>query len=264
VVGILGFAVAATVAGGTVSDEQVAHWARAQGGQLQAVEFLVRAEWTEGEANERGVRVEEDAARAAAEPVRDGLTRADQIYAARVELLRAGINEQIATPAATSVTSEQVDAYVDANPKLLPERRRIRVIHARTRRQAAQARRKIAQGLTWKQAARRYGSGGSERLVERGDYARQTERAMFAAVPHRLERHRTYVFKVTKVLPAGPMPRAQQEATAWEELSSRAQEQALARFDAEYTAKWRARTHCAPAYQVRPVCAPPATDQEVA
>ena len=45
-VGILGFAVAATVAGGTVSDEQVAHWARAQGGQVQAFEFLVRAAWT--------------------------------------------------------------------------------------------------------------------------------------------------------------------------------------------------------------------------
>jgi hypothetical protein len=252
---LLSLAVAATVGGASVSEEQVAHWARARGGNEQAFRFLVAAAWTEGEARERGVQVSGEAARAAAEPARDGLSGQDMVYQARVELLTAGINEQIATPAATSVTPEQVDAYVDANPKLLPQRRRIRLLRARTRHDAAQASKKIASGLTWRSAAKRYGSGGRERVVERGDYGAGVERAMFEAKVNRLRRHRTYVFKVTEVLPQRPMPRAQQEAIAWEELSSAAQTTAIAAFEVEYTAKWRARTLCAPAYRGQPVCA---------
>jgi foldase protein PrsA len=214
-----------------------------------------------GEAQERGVQVSEDATKSAAEPPRDGLTRADTVYGARIELLTAGIHEQIATPAARGVTPAQVDAYVDASPKFLPERRRIRILKARTRHDAALAKGKIAKGLTWRQAARRYGGSGNERVVERGDYPNATERAMFEARTNRLRRHRPYVFKVTKILPARLMPRAQQEAAAWEELSSRAQAEAIAAFAAGYAAKWRARTVCAPAYRSLPVCGQAPTDQ---
>lgn len=258
----LSFVVAATIAGQSVSDEQVAHWTEASGGQQQAFNYLVEAVWTEQEARARNVAIADADARAAAEPAHDGLSRADMLYKAKVELLEAGIKEQIATPAARGVTPEQVDAYVEAHPKTLPERRRIRVLKAKTRHRAAQAQSKLAKGLTWRQAARRYGTGGNERLVERGVYDASTERAMFEANRGELERHRRYVFKVTRVLPEYPMPRAQQESQAWEQLSSEAQQRAIEQFTAEYTAKWRSRTSCAPAYVAQPVCAQAPTDQE--
>ena len=124
---------AVTIAGQSVSDEQVAHWTEASGGQQQAFKYLVEAAWTEQEARERGVAIADADARDAAEPAHDGLSRADRIYEAKVDLLNAGIKEQIATPAARGVTPEQVEAYVEAHPKTLPERRRIRVLKAKTR-----------------------------------------------------------------------------------------------------------------------------------
>src|SRR3954470_15416646 len=155
---ILRFAVAATVAWSPVSDEQVAHWARPFKSESLAFDFLVRARWTEGEAAERGIVVTDEDARDAAEDEqpRGGLTRRDLIYEAKLVLLTAGIKAQIAEPAAKSVTPDQVDAYVNANPKQLPERRRVRLVRARTRHDAAQAKKRIDNGLAWKTAAKTY------------------------------------------------------------------------------------------------------------
>ena len=50
------------------------------------------------------------------------------------------------------------------------------------------------------------------------------------------------------------MPRAQQEALAWETLAGEAQQRALDEFNAQFTAKWRQRTVCAPEYAAHADC----------
>jgi foldase protein PrsA len=251
------FAVAATVAGQSVTDAQVAHWQRSAGSRDAAFEFLVRAEWTIGEAKERHVVVTDAQARRAVDTQpTDGLTKTDLAYEAKLELLTAGIKEQITTPAAQSVTPEQVDAYITEHPRMRPERRRMHILQAAGRHEAAVAERKIAHGLTWRTAAKRYGinGGARQRTVWPGDYDRDVEERLFKAETNRLTRYRTFVFKVTSVLQPRPAPVQEQRAAAYEVLASEAEQRALDAFTDTYTQKWRARTSCARAYATRPVC----------
>jgi hypothetical protein len=252
---ILAFAVAATVAGQPVSDEQVAHWARAKGGDQSAFSFLVQAKWTELEAKTRGVEVSDATAEEAADPPRGGLKKRDAIYEARVGLLKAGIQDQIAEPAAKSVTPEQVKAYVDAHPKFLPEARRIRLVRTKTRADARRAERELERGGRWKVVARRYAGGGTT-TVQRSDerFPGKATGAMFAARRGVVARNGVYVFKVLEVIPPRPMNRAQQEAQAWEVLAGEAQERAVAAFNGAFFEKWRQQTSCAPSYATSPVC----------
>jgi len=253
----LSLAVAATIAGQPVSDNQVAHWSRAKGGEAQAFMFLVEGKWTEFEAQERGITVSDEDAREAADPPTDGLTQQDAMYASRLTLLTADIHAQIGEPAARSVTPDQVRAYVDTHAKFDPEKRTIRLVRTKTRRQAREVEREINHGLRWAQAARRYGGGGKT-TVEPGRFDRRLERAVFKAKIDTTTRSGSTVFRVLKRIPARPMNRAQQEAQAWEILSSQAQQRAIDAFAGAFTIKWRPSTACAAKYQSQPVCAQPA------
>ena len=228
----------------TVSNETLAHWTPLAGGQGQALKILIEAAWAEGEALERGITVTAAEAQSEAEPD-ERRSRADELFVARVELLTARIRDQITQPAAQSVTPEQIEAYVMANPRLDPEERRIRVVAARSRTHAKRALAKLANGLTWSSAVRRYGSGAVQRTVRARANVRGWQRAVLRAEPGELTRYGTHVFKVTKVTQARPAPPDVQRAQAWEILSSEAQRQALAAFDEAFKAKWRARTTCA-------------------
>jgi hypothetical protein len=236
--------------GKQIPADDLERWARAQ-----QPRFPIQAAWTEGEAAERGIVVTTDEAREAADAQpRSRLTRADRLYKARIDLLSARIRDQIAQPAATSVTQEQIDAYVQAHPRLDPETRETRVLRTAGHRQARRARAALRRGLSWRSAIDRYSAGGSsvKRTVERSPGG--LDRAIFRARANVLTRYGAYVFKVIKVNPPRPAPQDQQRATAWEILASEAQERALGEFHAAFRAKWLARTACAPAYADHPDC----------
>ena len=250
----------------TVSEETLAHWTQFAGGpagaarQGQALELLIGAAWTEGEAAERGITVGDAEVREEAVPDEDR-SRADELFLARVELLAARIRDQITQPAALSVTPEQIEAYVQANPRLDPEQRSARVLQARSRAHAKRALAAIRRGLTWSGAAKRYGSGGSRRTLDKGTELSRDERAIFRAAKGELTRYGTTVFRVTKISPARPAAPDVQRAQAWEILSSERQQQALAAFEQAFNDKWRARTTCAPAFAGHESCGKPPTGE---
>jgi hypothetical protein len=260
-------AVAVTIAApgwsAAISDEDVAHWTSAAGGETKALTFLIEAAWSEGEARERGIAVSDDQARAAVdEKPHDGLARSDLVYEARAEILAARIRDQIAQPAAQGVTPEQIDAYVQTHPRMQPERRATRLVIARSRSTAKAAKRALDHKLTWRSAARRYGANagsGAPRAIEPGILPRKVEHAVFKAPRNALIRYGRYVFKVTQIIPGGPTPLDQQRATAWEILSSEAQAAAITSFKAEFRSRWRLRTTCAAAYEYHPDCSGPPT-----
>jgi len=251
------FAIAATIAAPgfsrSIGDQDVAHWSRAGDG----LGFLIQAAWTEGEAQERGIAVTDSEAREAVdEAPHNGLTRSDLVYASRVRLLEARIRDQIAQPAAQSVTPEQIDAYVQEHPRTEPERRRLRLFVASDRAEARAAQRALRRGRTWRSAARRYATegDGAARTIEPGLLADRVEKAVFRAPRNALTRYGTAVFKVTAIIPGGPTPLAQQRATAWEVLSSAAQARAIDLFELDFRARWRLRTTCAPEYATHLDC----------
>jgi hypothetical protein len=226
----------------TISQETLAHWTRFSPTQGEALTLLLRAAWTEGEASERGITITSAEIREQAEPDPER-PRADELFLARTGLLTARIRDQITQPAAQSVTPAQIEAYVAANPRLDPEERRVRVVQARSRARAKLAQKAIERGLSWRIAAKRYGSGGQRTIVKSPD-ADRFESAVLRAEQGDTTRYGTSVFRITKITPERPAPPDVQRAQAWEILSSVAQRQALEAFEAAFTEKWRARTAC--------------------
>jgi parvulin-like peptidyl-prolyl cis-trans isomerase-like protein len=257
-------AVAATIAAPgfneAVSEQDVAHWKRAAGGDAQALSFLIEAAWGEGEARERGIVVgDTEAEQAVDERPRDGLKRGDLVYRARVALLTARIRDQIAQPAAQGVTPEQIEAYVRRHPRVEPERRRTRLVIAADRAKARAAFKALQSNVTWRSTARRYGGSGAPRTIKAGVLPKHVERAVFSAREKTLVRYGAYVFEVVQIIPGGPTPLEQQRATAWEILSSQAQVNAIGAFTAELRSRWRLRTTCAAVYANHPDCGNPPT-----
>lgn len=275
-------AVAATIVGPTfnasVEEREIERIAaRGEGPVAErraaALDSAVRARWVEGEASERGLSItEQELDEAFEEGVLDsfdnrkqferflkkeGLTEADIRQQLRVEQLSTTIRAQVAEPAARSVTPERVKAYVDANPQVLPAERTVWVAPAKNRVRAIRLQQRLRRGATW--AA----SGGHKTSVPaevRGDTSALT-RAIFRAKVDTVARYGRTVFKVTRHIPERPMPRAQQEAIAWELLASEAQRLAIDAFVAQFTEKWRARTTCAPAFAGHASCAAPPSGQ---
>jgi hypothetical protein len=245
--GLVALAVAVTVAapGGsvTVDEAQISHWSAEFGGSNGALTMLIEAVWVEGEASERGIVVSDAAVREATE---ERKPTADEVFQARTEILDGAIKAQVTRPAALSVTPADVDAYVDQHPRTLPEQKFVRRIVARTRRDARRAKRALESGSTWTLVAKRYSTTAGAGLKP----ARTAEeRASKGVLQGPVKTGGRYtVFEVVKVRPERPVPRGQQEATAWEILASEAQERALEAFKVEFADKWRRRTTCAPTY----------------
>lgn len=263
-------AVAVSVAGPTYSaaieDAQIERIAQQpKGSEQRALSTLIRRQWFEGEARERGIvvtraDVEEELAQdfATRKALRAHLkktrqTEADLKARIRGDQLLQSIRDQIAEPAAKSITPDEVKAYVDANPQLAPEQRTVRIVETKSRRQAIKVLARLKRGATFSSL------GGTVERVERSD---TTGNAIFDAALDRLTRHGRVVFKVIRHSPAKPLPRPQQEAMAWELLASQAQQRALDEFTVQFTAKWRERTTCAPRYGQHEDCGQPPTGQQ--
>jgi hypothetical protein len=215
----------------TITDEDV---------ERRDLQELIRAAWTEGEAAERGITAEVD------EPEE------------RIALLQARLQDPVKQQAAQSVTPGDVEAYVAAHPRLEPEERRTRALTTRSRADARRALRALGKGLTWSSAAKRYGRLRTRTIVNR---QRQSgfEQRVFKTNRATTTRYGTTVFRITRITPQRPAPRAVQRAQAWEILASEAQRRAVTAFEAELRAKWLPRTLCAPAVQAHPDCGNPPT-----
>jgi foldase protein PrsA len=252
---------AVTVDGARVIERaELSRWTRAAKHERRALDILIRSAWFEGEAREQGIVVtaRQVRARLRAEgnrPAPNGVTRADVVKRQRAELFAETIRERIGTAAAQSVTQEQIDAYVQAHPRTEPETRSFRVIVAATHRGAKRAKRALKAGVSWRTVAARYSldeaSARPQPPVTRDVLPARLRRAAFEAGRGELigpirTQFGHHVLKLVAIVPAHPTPVKTQRAAAWEVLASEAQQHALEAADAALTAKWRARTLCAP------------------
>lgn len=262
-------AVAATVAApgysASVDDADVNRLTKAGNERALVFQTLVEEAWVSGEAKERGIVVSDETVD---ESIEDGRTeRSLRRYLKRsgltLQLLRkrvrasielTEIRNQVTEPAAKSVTPDQVKAYVDANPITTEPTRTVRIVRAKSRAEAKRTLARVRRGATLKALGAETGevtATPSDRIFA----------AIFRAPLNRTIRYGAYVFKVIKETPGRPLPRAQQEAQAWERLATDAQANALRIFTAQFTEKWRVRTSCAPAYATHPSCPQPTRGQ---
>ena len=293
------FTVTAPTGTYTTSPAELAHWARiarlsAFGALTRAearwlaFEQLLSFAWIDGEAAERGLEVSAEVVhrsflaqrRQSFRSKRDfrrflrdsGQTVADIERRVRLDLVTEMIREQVIAPAAASVTDAAIDEYIAKHGhEWAPERRDIRFILTEDRREAVRAKRELLRGRTWKSVARRYSldaatnqRGGRVRGVVRGTLERRVERAVFRAPRRRIRGPvRTefgyWVFSVSRIEPAHPLPEAVSRRIIRRRLVAVAQQAELDRFVAAFTEKWTSRTVCAEAYRASPKCANHAT-----
>jgi hypothetical protein len=224
-----------------IDDRTVARWAHAGG-----VGYLIRAAWTEGEAAEKQLTVSDRDVEEAMQEPHDGLTEPEDLrYEARIDLLNAALKEPQLQAAAQSVTPEQIDAWLQTHPLNTLGERRFRVLKAPNRARAKAIEAALERGVTWDRAARKYAPHTGPELDTAPAPPRSgLEKAVYRAKKNRITRYGRYVFKVVGETLAGPLPREQQRATAWEILAGEAQAKAVHNLQAAIAAKWRPRTSC--------------------
>jgi hypothetical protein len=127
----------------------------------------------------------------------------------------------------------------------------VRLVATSSRTRAVRIQRRLQRGATWASVG-----GYKDEVTPSSNRVRQ---AIFRAKVNALTRYGRVVFRVVEETPARPLPRAQQEAQAWELLSTEAQERARSLYRAQFTEKWRARTSCMAEYAEHPSCARPPT-----
>jgi len=277
---------AVTVAGSPpITEADIARWvdiARASSGgtgeqrelEQQAVQLLVSFKWIEGESAERGIVVTDHEVKKSFEEqkaqsfpseadyqqflAQSHETEADILARVRWDLLSNEIRDRVQRP--IRVSRAEVDAYIRKHEApMLPERRDVKFVVKRTLAQARQALRAIKRGRPWKSVGGEFINDFQQGLDE--DEERPAlARASFAAPlkqivgPVKLDGDYT-VFQVVRVKPKGRMPAGEYRADVRQTLLTQAQQKALTAFVKAFTAKWRARTTCAPAFTWAKDCA---------
>jgi foldase protein PrsA len=239
----------------------------------QVLEFLIRGNWIEQETDKQNVKVSDkevqkqiDAAvkQAFQNPAdfqkflqRSGLTQADVFYQQRNQLLQQKLTEKV-TKAKSKVSDAQIAAYYEKNKSKFatPERRDLRIVLTKSQAKAAQAKRALESGQSWKAVTKQYSvdqaskaQGGQLTGVAKGQQEKALDDAIFKAQKGKLvgpikTQFGYYVLDVSKVTPAKQQSLEQSKASIQQILTSDGQRKALDQFGKDYRKRWKAETAC--------------------
>jgi foldase protein PrsA len=239
----------------------------------QVLEFLIRGNWIEQETDKQKVAVSDkdvqkqiDAAvkQAFQNPAdfqtflqRSGLTQADVFYQQRNQLLQQKLTEKV-TKAQSKVSDAQIAAYYNKNTSKFatPERRDLRIVLTKSQAKAAQAKRALDSGQSWKAVTKKYSvdqaskaKGGQLTGVAKGQQEKALDTAIFKAPKGKLvgpvkTQFGYYILEVSNITPAKQQSLAQSKASIQQILTSDGQRKALDKFGKDYRKRWKAETAC--------------------
>jgi foldase protein PrsA len=239
----------------------------------QVLQFLISAEWIQGEARDLGIKVSDKEVRREFDKQKresfpqereyqaflqsSGMTQKDILLRVKLDRLSNKIRERI-TKDKSKVSNQQIQQYYDKNKQRFsqPERRDLSVVLTKTQAQANQALAQLRRGMPFAQVAKRFSideasksQGGSLPGISRGQQEQALDTAVFRAQPNQLvgpvkTQFGFYVFRVTKVIPAAQQSLEQSKKTIQQLLSSQNQQKALDTFVKKFQKKWKGRTDC--------------------
>jgi foldase protein PrsA len=239
----------------------------------QVLEFLIRGNWIEQETTKQDLKVSDkevqkqiDAAvkQAFQNPgdfqkflQRSGLTQADVFYQQRNQLLQQKLTEKV-TKAQSKVSDAQIQQYYDKNKSRFatPERRDLRIVLTKTQAKAAQAKRALDSGQSWKSVTKSFSidqaskaQGGLLSGVAKGQQEKALDDAIFKAQKGKLvgpvkTQFGYYVLEVSKVTPAKQQSLDQSKDSIKQILTSDNQRKALDKFGKDYRKRWKEETSC--------------------
>jgi foldase protein PrsA len=276
----------ATVDGVAVEQRAFDHWlkttAKTNGkppSQVrdQVMHQLVSGLWIEGEAEDRGISIDDAAVRRDFERQKklsfpqeadyqrylksSGQTEENLLKRVRQDLLWSRIRDE-ATGGEPKVTEQQIADHYESNQANFrqPELRDLRVVVTSTRAKAGAARAALAEGVSWSSVARRHSidrasrsEGGRQLKVTRAQQDKPLGDAVFTAPVNRLSgpvktQNGYYVFEVTRVFEARQLSLEEARPTIRTLLVSAARQEKLDEFTEEFNRKWKSRTACREGY----------------
>jgi foldase protein PrsA len=247
--------------------------------QQQVMQFLISAQWIQGEANDLGIHVTDKdvqkefqkqkkqsfpkEADYAAFLKSSGMSQNDILLRVKLDLLSNKIRAKV-TKGKTNVTEAQIAAYYAANKSRFgqPQRRDLLVVLTKTQANANKAKAALASGQSFASVAKKYSidtaskAQGGKLTVSKGQQEQALDTAVFAAKPGVVAgpvktQFGYYVFKVTKNTAGTQQSLDQARASIKSLLTTQNQQKALQAFVKKFQKKWKSRTDCRKAYVVQ-------------
>jgi foldase protein PrsA len=243
----------------------------------QVLQFLISAEWIQGEAGDQGVKLSDKDVLKEFEKTKkqsfpkekdfqnflktSGMSLEDLLYRVKLDTLSNKLRERI-TKGKDKVTDKQIEDYYKKNKARFaqPERRDLRIILTKTEGKANEAKSAVASGQSFKTVAKKFSidqasknQGGVLLAVAKGQQEKALDEAVFKAKKGELvgpvkTQFGYYVFKVQKITKSSQQSLKQSRETIKSLLASQNQQKALDTFVKDFRDKWKDKTKCKDGY----------------
>jgi foldase protein PrsA len=239
----------------------------------QVMQFLILAEWVEGEAADQGVKVSDAEAKAAYDRAvkqsfpkqsdfqaflkSSGMTVADARFQVRFNTIYTKLREK-AVKNADKVTPKAIQSFYAENKERFatPTKRDLRIVLTRTEAKANEAKAALDNGRSWSSVTKEFSidpatkdRGGVLEGVERGQQEKAFDDAIFSAAKGKLSgpiktQFGYYVFQVQKITPASQQSLKQATPLIRQQLDAQNKQKADDEFNQSLRKKWKERTNC--------------------
>jgi foldase protein PrsA len=248
----------------------------------QVMQFLINAEWLQGEAGDQGIKVSDAEVTKSFDQQKkqqfpkakdfqtflkqSGMTEEDLRLNVRLTLLSNKLRTKV-TKGKDKVTPAQITQYYNKNKARFaqPETRDVLIILTKTQAQATAAKKAVDGGTKFAAAAKKFSidpatkqQGGQLTGVAKGQQDPAFDKAVFTAKkgvtggPVKTQ-FGWLVYQVQKITPAKQQTLAQATPQIKQQLTSTGQQAALQTFIKGFEKKWKGRTDCRDGYVVQ-VC----------
>ena len=247
--------------------------------QQQVMQFLISAQWIQGEAQDLGIKVSDKDVQKEFQKQKtqsfpketdyqaflksSGMSQKDILLRVKLDLLSNKIRDKV-TKGKGKVTEAQVAAYYNSNKSRFgqPQRRALLVVLTKDQATANKAKSALASGQSFASVAKKYSiddaskAKGGALTVSKGQQEAALDTAVFAAKPGVVvgpvkTQFGYYVFKVTKNTPGTQQTLDQARASIQSLLKTQNQQKALQDFVKKFQKKWKGRTDCRKGYVVQ-------------
>jgi foldase protein PrsA len=245
----------------------------------QVLQFLIQAQWIQGEAADQDIKASEAEVKKSFERQKkqsfqtdkeyqdflksSGMTQEDIDLRVKIDLLSNKIREKVQKGEGT-VTQKEVEQYYNKNKARFgqPEKRDLNVVLTKTKAKANQAKAALEDGDSWRAVAKKYSidqaskdAGGKLPGVTPGQQEKAFDTAVFQAKKGEIEgpvktQFGYYVFEVTKITPKSQQTLEEATPTIRQLLKSQGEQKALNDFVKDFEKKWKDRTNCRKGYVI--------------
>ena len=193
-----------------------------------------------------------------------GQTEEDILQRVRLDTLSNKIREKV-TKGKDKVTDAQIQEYYNKNKQRFaqPERRDLRIVLTKGKAKAAQAKKALESGQSFKSVAKKYSidqaskaQGGKLPAVAKGQQEKALDEAIFNAKKGELTgpvktQFGYYVFDVEQGHPGRPADAGPGQGDHQAELASQNQQKALDSFVKSFRKRWKEKTDCREGYRTQ-------------